>query len=86
LVLTCGDGVGALGQLHEAIGEALVSVGFPRLPKHSFTPHVTLLYDRRNVVDQPVEPISWRVRDFVLVQSLLGLTQHIPLKRWRLED
>jgi 2'-5' RNA ligase len=86
LVLTCGNGKDALRELHDAIGEALVNVGFPRLPKHSFTPHVTLLYDPRNVTDQPVEPIRWRVRDFTLVHSLLGLTQQIPLKRWRLED
>ena len=86
LVLTCGHGAAALRGLHDAIGEALVGVGFPRLPKHSFTPHVTLLYDRRNVVEQPVEPVSWTVCDFVLVRSLLGQTQHIPLKRWRLRD
>jgi 2'-5' RNA ligase len=28
--------------------------------------------------------IAWRVREFVLVHSLLGRTVHLPLARWPL--
>ena len=33
---------------------------------------------------RPVDPVGWTVREFVLVRSLLGLTMHIPLARWKL--
>jgi 2'-5' RNA ligase len=49
-----------------------------------FTPHVTLLRDRISVPEQEIEPICWTAREFVLVHSLLGQTQHIPLGRWSL--
>jgi 2'-5' RNA ligase len=54
--------------------------------ERKFTPHVTLLYDDRMVPEQAVEPISWRVREFVLTHSLLGKTQHVELGRWPLRD
>ena len=47
-----------------------------------FTPHTTLLYDMNEVPEQAIEPISWRVTEFVLVHSLLGKTKHIHLARW----
>jgi 2'-5' RNA ligase len=50
----------------------------------AFTPHVTLLYDRRCIDEQPIEPVGWTVREFALVLSLIGKTQHVPLGRWQL--
>jgi 2'-5' RNA ligase len=49
-----------------------------------FEPHVTLAYDARKVVAEPVPPIGWRVDEFVLVHSLLGRTRHVRLGRWPL--
>jgi 2'-5' RNA ligase len=43
-----------------------------------------LLYDDHRIPDQPVEAISWIVREFVLVCSLHGQGRHIPLARWPL--
>jgi len=48
------------------------------------TPHLTLLYDARRVDEQPIDPIRWTVREFVLVHSLLGQTRYIPLGKWPL--
>jgi 2'-5' RNA ligase len=48
------------------------------------TLHVTLLYDKRVVDEQPIEPISWTVREFVLVRSLHGQTRHTDVARWQL--
>jgi 2'-5' RNA ligase len=45
-----------------------------------------MLYDGRLVAGQPVEPIRWVVREFVLVHSLLGQTRHEVLGRWALRD
>jgi RNA 2',3'-cyclic 3'-phosphodiesterase len=49
-----------------------------------FKPHVTLLRDSLRAKPARSEPISWAVRDFVLVHSLLGQTKHIHLGRWKL--
>jgi 2'-5' RNA ligase len=46
---------------------------------------MTLAYDR--IVDKrPVEKISWTVREFALVHSLLGKTQHKDLRKWPLQN
>jgi RNA 2',3'-cyclic 3'-phosphodiesterase len=49
-----------------------------------FDPHMTLAYGQAEGVRRPVWPISWRAEDFVLVHSLVGLTEHVVLGRWRL--
>jgi 2'-5' RNA ligase len=69
--------------LHTALGAALKSVGLGGATQGEFKPHVTLLRDKLRVPPSPVE-ISWTVRDFVLVHSLLGKTTHIHLGRWPL--
>jgi hypothetical protein len=43
------------------------------------TLHVTLLYDKRVVDEQPIT-----VREFVLVRSLHGQTRHTDVARWQL--
>ncbi len=49
-----------------------------------FNPHLTLLYGDQTVAHS-MEPISWVVRDFVLVHSLVGRTQYKILGRWTLQ-
>lgn len=64
------------------MGTWLAGNGFKRITKTSFEPHVTLLYDARNVDEYPLaEPVSWTVREIVLIQSRLG---HTHLAKWRL--
>ena len=51
----------------------------------TFVPHVTLLRDKRHLLpSMPVEPIEWKVTEFVLVHSLLGETTHRVLARFPL--
>jgi 2'-5' RNA ligase len=50
-----------------------------------FTPHITLLYDDKNVVETPIDPINCAADEVVLVHSLLGQTRHIPLGRWKMK-
>lgn len=61
-----------------------------RLGEHlnsNFTPHTTLLYSRQPVAETPLSsPIQWRVRDFVLIESLVGKPEHIELGRWSLRE
>lgn len=67
-----------------ALGVEMTRAGLGRWAKPAYTPHVTLLYDDRAVAEQAVEPITWTAGEFVLVRSLIGQTQHIPLARWPL--
>jgi len=49
-----------------------------------FKPHVTLLRDTVRVKPARIEPVTWKVGDFVLIHSLLGQTKHVHLGRWPL--
>jgi 2'-5' RNA ligase len=70
--------------LHAALGSALKRVGLGAATRGEFRPHVTLAYDKVRIKPFIIEPISWTVRDFVLVHSLLGKTTHDHLGRWPL--
>ena len=83
-VLQGGEGLDALKTFQRDLGLAMARAGLGRLVDKTFTPHVTLLYDKRLVTEQSVDPVTWTVNEFMLIHSLLGQTQHIPLARWRL--
>lgn len=81
-------GDGGLGQLHtlrDLLGEAMTAQGLGPFVGARFTPHVTLLYDDLRVPETAIEPIEWVAQEFVLVDSLLGQTRHVPLGRWPLK-
>jgi 2'-5' RNA ligase len=82
LVLRTGDEV-ALVTFHRLLGGTLKNAGFRRIASR-FTPHMTLLYGDRTVVERPIDAIQWTVRDFVLVRSLRGQSKYIHLARWPL--
>ncbi|MFM0741542.1 2'-5' RNA ligase family protein [Paraburkholderia xenovorans] len=87
LVLTGGEGVVGLHTLHDALGSALQGAGFEARAAAtgvSYTPHVTLAYGVPWIAERAVEAVSWNVREFALVHSLLGRTRHIALARWPL--
>ncbi|MFJ2988300.1 RNA 2',3'-cyclic phosphodiesterase [Collimonas sp. NPDC087041] len=84
LVLVGGDGVAALTAFQRTLAKALQRAGIRSANSH-YTPHVTLLYNKYNVPSRDIEPISWTVREFALVHSLLGRTRHVTLARWPLQ-
>jgi RNA 2',3'-cyclic 3'-phosphodiesterase len=81
-VLRTGDDA-ALVTFHRLLGGAMKNAGFRRIASQ-FTPHMTLLYGDRTVVERSIDAIQWTVRDFVLIHSLHGRGQHIHLARWSL--
>jgi len=83
-VLLGSDGAAALKELHEALGTTLKKAGFKCGSTLNFTPHLTLLYDKREVDERAIEPVRWTAREFVLVDSLVGQTKHVQLARWPL--
>ena len=84
IVLVGEDGVAGLILFQRELVAALGKTGIGRCKPRPYNPHVTLLYDERRIPDQPVEAISWVVREVVLVCSLQGQGRHIPLARWPL--
>lgn len=82
-VLCGSDGVAALTAFHQSLGVAMARAGLKLKTSH-YTPHLTLLYDDRRIAEQIVEPVAWSVREFVLVRSLIGRKQYVPLARWTL--
>lgn len=80
-VLVGEKGLHELQSFRQMFSDALTRRGMRRLANTSFTPHVTLLYDARDVDEYPVEPVGWTVKEFVLVRSLNG---HEHLVRWPL--
>ncbi len=83
-VLQGGEGLEALKTFQRDLGLAMARAEIGKLVDKSFTPHVTMLYDRRLVAEQTIEPVRWTVGGFTLIHSLLGRTEHIPLGRWAL--
>jgi 2'-5' RNA ligase len=53
-------------------------------PRKQPDPHMTLFYDHRMVAEEPIDPIRWAVRDFVLVHSIYGKGRHELLGQWPL--
>jgi len=51
-------------------------------PAKTFTPHVILLYDRREVGEHPIAPVSWVAKELVLVHSLVGQGIHEHVARF----
>jgi 2'-5' RNA ligase len=84
LVLLVDEGKAQLRTLLSALLSGLC--GFPVVEKSilGFKPHLTLLYSNQSVTHQ-IDSISWTVRDFALVHSLVGRTQYKILGRWPLD-
>jgi len=72
--------------LQQSLRMALRKAGLDNWTQPAFTPHVTLLYDSQRVPEQAIEPVTWTVREFVLMRSLLGMSRYETLGRWPLRD
>lgn len=65
-----------LGSLHESLFAALSRAGVVGGRARAFTPHMTLFYESDALLDEPVEPPAWTVRNFHLIHSLHGRSQY----------
>ncbi len=70
--------------LHGALAASLKRAGLAAATQGEFKPHITLTYDKVRVKPHAIAPVVWTVRDFVLIHSRLGKTEHIHLDRWML--
>lgn len=67
-----------------ALNRQLVMAMGSKVRGGSFNPHMTLLYASRPVEKQPIEPVRWTAREFVLIHSFIGLGRHEIAARWPL--
>lgn len=87
VVLVGGDSLAPLHQFQGRLRSALLRANLPNPEKKAtFTPHVTLLRDDQEVPEQRIEPVRWKAREFVLVRSLFGRSQHQALARFPLDE
>ncbi|MEQ1578070.1 MAG: 2'-5' RNA ligase family protein [Hyphomicrobium sp.] len=84
LVLTGGDGLDGLVTLRKALRQAMTKAGSRLQPQSGSSPHLTMMYDDRACDSFPIEPISWTVSRFVLVDSLVGQSRCMHLGQWSL--
>ena len=75
-------GTAKLAVFRQSLGLAMDQAGLPL--KCSFTPHMTVLYDRHPIAEHDIEPITWTAKEFVLVNSHVGKSVHEVLGRWSL--
>lgn len=86
LTLTSESAPAPLAALVDDLRAKVLQAGF-KLKHEEFRPHVTLVRDMpRAFPTTAVEPIVWRVRDFVLVQSRPGPggSEYAVMERWPL--
>jgi 2'-5' RNA ligase len=83
-IVLLSDPASPVAKLHARLAEELRSRDVPFDSSTAYTPHLTLMYDDAKVDPQPVEGIGWTVREFALMQSLVGRSTHRVLGRWPL--
>jgi 2'-5' RNA ligase len=76
----------ALSRLQRELGLAMEAEGIGALARSSsgFSPHVSLWYNGKPIAKQPVDPVRWTVDEFLLIDSLVGQSTHVVIRRWPL--
>lgn len=84
-VLRTARGSMEVMRFHRVLGDAMKCVGFCRV-RSDFSPHMTLLYDRRFVQERAIETVRINAQRFVLVHSLRGRghSAYVHLACWPL--
>ena len=83
-LLRASDGAPVLQAFQKSLNVALARTGFRRTSRARFTPHMTLSYSVNNAKERRIEPVSWPVRDLVLIESLYGKHRYILRGHWPL--
>lgn len=84
VVLRADDGVIGANLLHDKIHAALARAGSADRAEPPIAPHLTLLRDKAEAPMEFIDPVKWRVEEFVLLDSVRGEGRHELLGRWPL--
>jgi 2'-5' RNA ligase len=78
----CGNGTGAIFDLHRLLALAMLKNGMRA--GFEFVPHVTLFYAPFTLPPRMIEPVTFTVREFCLIHSIVGETRYEQLGTWPL--
>ncbi|WP_296600060.1 2'-5' RNA ligase family protein [Phenylobacterium sp.] len=81
VVLWGDEGVIGVHALFSEIHKALWRADMAPRREPEFTPHMTLIYDRTEVPETPVEPVRWTATEVVLIHSVHGEGRHEVMGR-----
>ena len=84
VVLSGDEGVIGVNLLYSTIHRALVRPGMAPRREAEIAPHLTLVYDKAQVPETLIEPVSWTVEDFVLIYAVHGEGRFDVVGRWPL--
>ena len=84
LVILGDEGDYGVRWLHTEIHDALAARDLVSGREPAFNPHLTLLRDPRDMGEEMIPWVEWRVREFRLVDSLHGEGRHDLLGMWPL--
>jgi 2'-5' RNA ligase len=85
VVLKPSEPVRALSRFQFGLRNALADVGLVKRRSKAWGAHLTVSYRTRSERRAFVPPVSWTVRDFVLIESLVGERRQIERGRWALQ-
>jgi 2'-5' RNA ligase len=85
LVLSGGIALRGVNAIKRNLLTSLRDVGISYARPLKSAAHMTLQYKNYLIVDRPIDPISWRANELILVESLVGLGVHNELGRWPLK-
>lgn len=72
-------------KLRRALAEAQYAQGLLVAGVSSYLPHVALLYGQGlEAIEQPIPPIRWMAREFVLIRSFFSQSRYEVIGRWPL--
>jgi 2'-5' RNA ligase len=84
-VLSGQEGLAELIAFQSELRRRMALAGFKVRP--DYQPHMTLMWADHQVEEEyPVAPISWQVRDFMLIASHQGLSRYDIIRRWSLQS
>ncbi len=79
------DSALSVKRLADRITEAFAALSGLKAPRTgSLTPHLTLVWHRMTVPEQPIDPIRLPVREIALIHSHVGKSRYDVLGRWEL--
>ena len=82
IVLRPSERIAALYRFQHQLADALARAGVRTRRGVRFSPHLTLMHSGRPDFVEAADPVSWRVEEFVLIESLVGWRRHKVRKRW----
>ena len=86
IVLWGDEGVIGVNDLYADLHKILAKAEMAPRRITAIEPHMTLAYDGAEIPETFIGPITWRVKDFVLIHAIHGEGRHDVVGRFRLSD